>query len=312
MGINMQKIVTIGGGTGHFQILRGLKNYECGITAIVNVSDDGGSSGKLRDEYGILPPGDARQCMVALADEDESKLLRDMFSFRFKDGHNLGNLMITALAGISGSSAQAIKDASKLLNIKGNVLPVTTDDVILHGETFDGKILKGQTEVSYPKDKNSTIKRIFNVPEAFLYKEAGEAIRNADKIVICPGELYGSILPNFIVGGVREALQESKAKKIYVCNLFTKEGSYNFKAGDFVREIEKYAGIKIDKIIIGISRPSVDALRKYLGENSKLVEDNLGSDERVIRGDYAAEYPSAEKTLLRHVPEKIARAIMAA
>ena len=311
MGINMQKIVTIGGGTGHFQILKGLKNYECRITAVVNMSDDGGSSGALRDEYGILPPGDARQCMVALADEDESKLLRDMFSFRFKDGHNLGNLMITALAGISGSSAQAIKDASKLLNIKGNVLPVTTDDVILHGESADGKILKGQTEVSYPKDKNAIIKRIFNVPEAFLYKEAGEAIRDADKIVICPGELYGSILSNLIVGGMREALQESKAKKIYVCNLFTKEGSYSFKAKDFVQEIEKYAGIKLDKIIISVGKPSFDALKKYIGENSKLIEDDLGNDERIVRGNYMAEYPSAEKTLLRHVPEKIARAIMA-
>ena len=308
----MQRIVTIGGGTGHFQILRGLKNYECEITAIVNMSDDGGSSGKLRDEYGILPPGDARQCMVALADEDESKLLRDMFSFRFKDGHNLGNLMITALAGISGSSAQAIKDASKLLNLKGNVLPVTTDDVVLNAETEEGVILNGQRNVCFPEEKDVRIKRIFYEPEAFLNKEAGESIRNADKIVICPGELYGSILPNFIVEGMREALQESKAKKIYVCNLFTKEGSYNFKAGDFVQEIEKYAGIKIDKIIICISRPSADALKKYLGENSKLVEDNLGADERVIRGDYVAEYPSAEKTLLRHVPEKIARAIMAA
>jgi uncharacterized cofD-like protein len=308
----MQKIVTIGGGTGHFQILRGLKNYECEVTAIVNMADDGGSSGALRDEYGILPPGDARQCMVALADEDGSRLLRDMFSFRFKDGHNLGNLMITALAGISGSSAQAIKDASKLLKIKGNVLPVTTDDITLHGESGDGKILRGQTEVSYPKDKSTTIKRIFNVPEAFLYKDAGEAIRNADKIVICPGELYGSILPNFIVEGMRKALQESKAKKIYICNLFTKEGNYNFKASNFVQEIEKYAGIKLDKIIIGVSRPSVDALRKYLGENSRFVEDDLGADERIIRGDYAAEYPSAEKTILRHVPEKIARAIMSA
>jgi uncharacterized cofD-like protein len=308
----MQKIVTIGGGTGHFQILKGLKNYECEVTAVVNMADDGGSSGALRDEYGILPPGDARQCMVALADEDGSRLLRDMFSFRFMDGHNLGNLMITALAGISGSSAQAIKDASKLLKIKGSVLPVTTDDIILHGESGDGKILRGQTEVSYPKDKSTIIKRIFNVPEAFLYKEAGEAIRNADKIVICPGELYGSILPNFIVEGMRKALQESKAKKIYVCNLFTKEGNYNFKASNFVQEIEKYAGIKLDKIIIGIGRPSIDALKKYLGENSKLVEDDLGTDERVIRGDYAAEYPSAEKTILRHVPEKIARAIMSA
>lgn len=306
----MQRIVTIGGGTGHFQILRGLKNYECEITSIVNVSDDGGSSGILRDEYGILPPGDARQCMIALADDNESKLLRDMFSFRLKGGHNLGNLMITALAAISGSSAQAIKDAGKLLRIKGKVLPATTDDVVLYGETSEGKILQGQTEVSYPKDANAKIKRIFHVPEAFLFKEAGEAIRSADKIVICPGEIYGSILPNFIIKGMREALQESKAKKIYVCNLFTKEGNYGFRAGDFVKELEKYAGVRIDKIIINVGKPSDDILMKYLGENSRLVEDDLGSDERAVRGNFVVEYPSAEKTILRHVPEKIAREII--
>jgi len=306
----MQKIVTIGGGTGHFQVLRGLKNYECEITAIVNVSDDGGSSGRLQDEYGILPPGDARQCIVALADDNESKLLRDLFSFRLKDGHNLGNLIITALSSISGSSAQAIKDAGKLLRIKGRVLPVSTDEVVLHAETEDGKFLQGQTEVSYPKNKDTKIKRIFHVPEAYIYKEAGDAIRNADKIVICPGELYGSILPNFIVKGMREALQESKATIIYICNLFTKEGNYGFKASDFVREIEKYAGINLDYIIINVGKPSPSVLLKYLGENSSLVEDDLGSDERVVRGDYVAEYPSMEKTLLRHVPEKIAREII--
>jgi len=306
----MQKIVTIGGGTGHFQILRGLKNYECEITAVVNMADDGGSSGRLRDEYGILPPGDARQCMVALADDNESRLLRDLFSFRLKEGHNLGNLIITALAKISGSSAQAIKDAGKLLRIKGNVIPVTTDDITLYGETQEGKILKGQTEVSYPEGKNIRLKRIFHAPEAFIFKEAGEAIRGADKIVICPGELYGSILPNFIVRGMREALQETKAKIIYVCNLVTKEGSYDFKASDFIKEIEKYAGARINKIIINIGKPSSEVLAKYLGENSKLVEDDLGSDERVIKGNYVGVYPSVERTILRHVPEKIAREIL--
>ncbi|MCX8159055.1 MAG: YvcK family protein [Candidatus Pacearchaeota archaeon] len=306
----MQKIVTIGGGTGHFQILRGLKNYECDITSIVNVSDDGGSSGRLQDEYGILPPGDARQCMVALADDNEAKLLRDLFSFRLKDGHNLGNLIITALASISGSSAQAIKEAGKLLRIKGKVLPVSTDEVVLHAETGDGMFLQGQTEISYPRDKNTKIKEIFHVPEAYLYKEAGDAIRNADKIVICPGELYGSILSNFIVKGMREALQESKATIIYVCNLFTKEGTYNFKASDFVREIEKYSGVEIDYIIVNVGKPSQDVLQKYLGENSQLVEDDLGDDERVVRGNYVSEYPSMERTILRHVPEKIAREII--
>lgn len=306
----MQKILTIGGGTGHFQILRGLKNYECDLTAIVNMTDNGGSSGKLRDEYGILPPGDARQCIIGLADDSESKIIREMFSFRFKDGHNLGNLMITALANITGSYAQAIKEAGKILNIKGKVLPVTIDDVVLCAETFSGKKLFGESEITNLKEKDS-IKQICNQPEAFLYKEVREEIRKADKIVICPGEFYGSIIPNFIVKGMPEALRESRAKLIYICNLFTKGATYNFKASDFVKEIEKYSNSKINKIIINTKIPEKEVLDKYLGENLELVENDLKNDKRAINGDYVAIYPSVEKTILRHVPEKIAREIMA-
>ena len=304
----MQRILTIGGGTGHFQILRGLKNYECDLTAIVNMADDGGSSGRLRDEYGILPPGDARQCIVALANDSESRILREVFSFRLKDGHNIGNLMITALANITGSSAQAIKEAGKLLNIKGKVLPVTADNVVLYGETLDGKLLNGESEITNLNER-CRIKRIYNSPEAFLYGEVGEEIRRADKIVICPGDLYGSIIPNFITRGMPEALGDSHAKLIYICNLFTRGATFGFNLADFVAEIERYSGAKMDKILINNLRPKQDVLDKYLGENSKLVENDLKDDPRVISGSYAEVYPSVEKTILRHVPEKIAREV---
>jgi len=306
----VQKIVTIGGGTGQFQILRGLKNYECSVTAIVNMSDDGKSSGKLRDEYGVLPPGDVRQCMVALADDEHAQILRDLFNFRFKDGHSLGNLIITALAEITGSSAEGIKEAAKLIKVKGKVLPVTADSVTLSAKTEDGRTLDGQDNVSYPEGEHTKITQLMLEPEAFLFKDAGEAIREADKIVICPGDLYGSILPNFCIKGMKEALQNSSATKIYVCNMFTKEGNFNFKALDFVKEIEKYSGCKMDHIIISQDKPDQAVLDKYFTEHSKLVEDDLGDDPRALRADLAKVYPSEAKTILRHVPEKIARAIV--
>lgn len=305
----MEKIVTIGGGTGQFQILKGLRNYECEITAITNVSDNGGSSGRLIDEYGILPPGDLRQCLVALANKEDEKILRELFNYRLKDGHSMGNLIITALADIQGDFLSGVKETGKLLNISGKVLPVSNNKLKIYAETIDGKILNGEEEVSYSKE-NSGIKRLFAKEKIFLLKEVGEAIRNADKIIICAGDLYGSILPNFLVNGILEALKESSAKKIYICNLFTKQGTEKFKASDFVKEIEKYSKIKIDKIIINSRTPSQEVLRKYLQEESSFVEDDLEKDSRVIRGDYVAEYPFERKTIFRHVPEKIAQAIL--
>jgi uncharacterized cofD-like protein len=305
----MQRILTIGGGTGQFQILRGLKNYECDLIAAVNVADNGKSSGRLRDEYGILPPGDVRQCIVALANDSESRILREVFSFRLKDGHNVGNLMITALVNITGSFAQAIKEAGKLLNIRGKVLPVTTDNVVLYGETLEGRLLNGESEIT-SINEGCRIKRIYTLPEAFLYREVGEEIRRADKIVICPGDLYGSIIPNLITGGMSEALKSSHARLIYVCNLFTKGLTYGFNLSDFVAEIEKYSQVKLNTILVNSSKPDKSILDKYLGENSKLVENDLKNDSRVISGNYAEVYPSVEKTILRHVPERIAREII--
>ncbi len=305
----MEKIVTIGGGTGQFQILKGLRDCECEITAITNVSDNGGSSGKLIDEYGILPPGDIRQCLVALANKEDEKILRELFNYRLKDGHSMGNLIITALADISGSFISGVKETGKLLNITGKVLPVSSNKFKIYAETTNGKILDGEEEISYSQE-NSGITRLLAKEKVFLLKDAGEAIRNADKIIICAGDLYGSVLPNFLVKGMIKALQESPAKKIYVCNLFTKKNTEKFKASNFVNEIEKYSQIKLDKIIINSRKPSLEVSQKYLKEESSFVEDDLEKDSRIIRGNYVAEYPSERKTIFRHVSEKIAQAIM--
>jgi uncharacterized cofD-like protein len=271
------------------------------------MADDGGSSGRLRDEYGILPPGDIRQCMIALAKEENIDLRR-LFNYRLKDGHSLGNFMITALMEDHGV-APGIKKACKLLGINENILPVSLDNVTLIGETQEGEVLEGQTRISYP-GKDITLKKLFFRPEAFVYKESAEEIRAADKIVICPGDLYGSILPSFAVEGIVEAIRESNAKIVYVCNLVTKSGYSSFKASDFVRMLEMALGRKLDKILLNTKMPSEEVREKYISENSRIVGDDLGEDNRVVRGEFLSEYPSEPKTILRHVPEKVSRAIM--
>ncbi len=306
----MQRIVTIGGGTGHFQLLRGLKNYDCDITAIVSTSDDGGSSGKLRDTYGILPPGDLRQCMVALAPDDDSMVLRKLFAYRFSDGHNLGNLIITAAGSIAGGEMEGIRIASKLLNIQGIVVPVTLDHCTLMAETTHGKTIQGEKNIDVIQGKETRIQKVWLEPRAHLFKEAAQAIRAADKIVFCPGDLYGSTIPNLLVQGMSDVLKESRGKKIYACNLFTKQGCYGFNASDFVNEIEKYSKIKLDHILINTFRPSQELIGKYLLENSNLVEDNMPRDPRAIRNDFAQVYPSTPNPILRHIPEKVAKAII--
>jgi uncharacterized cofD-like protein len=307
----MQKIVTIGGGTGQFQILKGLKNYDCTITAISNMADDGGSSGKLMDEYGILPPGDIRQCMVALANGEKGKLLRDLFSYRFKKGeeHNLGNLILTALMDICGGSAEGIEEATRLLGINHSILPVTLDKSVLCAKTEEGKILKGESSIDDLLG-NSKINELFYEKGAFVYRKAANAIREANKVIICSGDLYRSIIPTLIVNGVSTSLKESNAKKFYVCNLFTKAGTYGFKASDFVKEIERYSGVTLENILINNQVPSKEVREKYLSEKSVFVEDDMQDDSRVVRGNYVAEYPSERKTIFRHVPEEIAREII--
>ncbi len=302
----MQKIVTIGGGTGHYQILRGLKNRDCEITAIVNVCDNGGHSGNLRDEYGVLPPGDSRQCLIALANEETT--LRKLFEHRIKT-ISFGNLFIAGLEDLYGSASIALKEAGKILNISGRVIPVSEDSFHINAELEDKTILKGQTEVSYPST-NKKIIRLFPDSIPHINRDAAIAIKEADKIVICPGDLYGSILPNFLVSGVNQALQESKAKLIYICNLVTKEGNYDFKTSDFVKEIERYSGKKIDKTIVNTRIPSNIVIQKYLDEHSKIIENDL--TENIIKADILEEYESKEKIIIRHHPIKTAKEIIGA
>lgn len=304
-----EKIVCIGGGTGTFTLLKGLKNYTENITALVSMADNGGSSGKLRDEYGILPPGDIRQCLIALADDNKAKMLRELFEIRFDkiDNHSFGNLFLLALEKVTGNPAEAIKEAEKILGVKGRVIPITLDKTHVCAES-ENQILNGQTEVSYAGKK---INRVFLKPDAFAFIEARQALESLgekDKIVICPGDLYGSIIPNFLVKGIREALKQSKAKKIYICNLVTKQGTENFKAQDFTNEIEKYLETKLDFIICNTKIPSGQIVDKYKGENSQFVPPF--EDERVIKEDLLIEHESGDYILARHDSQKLAKIIM--
>jgi uncharacterized cofD-like protein len=217
------KIVVIGGGTGSFTLLSELKNYTHNITALVNMVDDGGSTGVLRDELGVLPAGDIRQCLVALS---TTPRVRDLFNYRFDDGgmkgHAFGNLFMAALEKMTGSFADAVETASEVLSVKGRVEPITLDDVKMVVKLDDGTVVNGQHNVESLKIPEGQRPWLDLEPEANINPRAKRAIVEADLVVIAPGLLYGSLAPALLVKGVTRALAESKAKKIYVCNLVTK------------------------------------------------------------------------------------------
>ena len=299
------KIVTIGGGTGTYQMLRGIKGFD--VTAIVSMVDNGGSSGVLRDEYGVLPPGDIRKSIIALSQSPQ--LMKDIFSYRFVKGglkgHNLGNLIITALIDITGSHDSAIKEAANILNIQGNVLPVTIDDANLCAELEDGTIIRGETHIDVPKhNPKIAIRKVFLEPQARIYGDCKDALMDADIIIIGPGDLYTSIIPNLLVNGMTHAIQRSKAKKVYFCNIMTKHGeTTGFRASDFFKEIESYLGKgALDYVVVNSSKPGDDILERYKDQKAEFVEEDLSGFHgiNVIRADLLNE-----SDILRHDPEKL-------
>lgn len=248
------KVVAIGGGTGLSMLLRGIKNYTNNITAIVTVGDDGGSSGRLREDMGILPPGDIRNCIAALADDDD--LITELFQYRFKkgeglEGHSFGNLFLTALCAITGNMVKAVKESSKVLNIRGEVLPATLDDMKLAAEYSDGSIIKGESSIP---EAHKQIKKLFTEPaHCQALPEVLEAIAHADLIILGPGSLYTSVIPNLLVDGIVDAIMQSTAKKIYVCNIMTQPGETdNYSVASHVNALLAHAGGKkiIDAVLV--------------------------------------------------------------
>jgi uncharacterized cofD-like protein len=247
------KIVILGGGTGLPVLLRGLKHYDVDITAIVTVADDGGSSGRLRDELHIPPPGDVRNVLAALSDVEP--LVEDLFQHRFQagnglSGHSLGNLLLAAMTTITGDFVHAIREMSKVLNVRGKVLPAANQSVILHAEMEDGTVISGESKIPYSGKK---IKRVFLTPENVEpLRESVEEIKKADLIIVGPGSLYTSILPNLLVPKIGEAVCKSDAKKVYICNVMTQAGeTLDYTASDHVKALYEHLGCPfMDTILV--------------------------------------------------------------
>lgn len=242
--MNGHRVTAIGGGTGLANLLDGLRTRTENITAIVSVADDGGSSGILRDEFGMLPPGDFRSCLVALSDADPE--IKDLFKYRFATesslaGHSLGNLLIAALSNLSGSFENAIDVSSQLLNIKGKVIPSSLENIVLMAEMMDEKIVSGESNIT---SYESAIKKVFiGEPDTVAYPPAEDAIGQAELIIVGPGSLYTSVLPNFLIKGIRDAIRDASAPCVYICNVATQVGeTEGFNAGDHVHALLDHIG----------------------------------------------------------------------
>jgi len=307
-------IVVIGGGTGIFAVLSGLKKYSVNLSAIVSMADDGGSTKILREEFGILPPGSVRPALIALSNSE--KLVADLFNYRFSqgslEGHNLGNLLIAALAEMSGSFEKAIIQAGHLLNIKGEVLPSTLDNARLAAKLEDGEIIKGETNIDIPRHNGSLkIKKIWLNPPCLANPRVLQSILKANIIVIGPGDLFSSIIPNLLVKGVPETIKKSKAKKVFICNLMTKFGeTTNFDGFDFVQTLENYLGENVlDFIIFNNKKPLPERIKKYEKERATFVEyrkaDFKNKRFKIIKGNFLRP-----EGLIRHNSDKLAKLIL--
>ena len=269
------KIVTVGGGTGLSTLLRGLKTYSANITAIVTVADDGGSSGRLRREIGVLPPGDIRNCLAALADEE--RLVTELFQYRFRagdglTGHSFGNLFLTAMNDITGNLEQAIAASSEVLAVRGRVLPATLSDVRLWAELADGRRIEGESSITAAQ---GSIVKIGCTPEnPPALPRVVQAIREADYIIIGPGSLYTSVIPNLLVPEIAEAIAQRKVPRIYVCNIMTQPGeTQGYSVADHIQAIDEACGQRLfDAVLVQSKIPSAKALIRYAQENSNPVE----------------------------------------
>ncbi|MEG0151964.1 MAG: YvcK family protein [Cellulosilyticaceae bacterium] len=308
------KVVAIGGGTGLSTMLRGIKKYTSNITAIVTVSDNGGGSGKLRQEMNIAPPGDIRNCLVALANTEP--IMEQLLQHRFKEGtlkgQNFGNLFLAALADVSGSFENAVKVTGNVLAITGKVLPVTLEDVDLHATFENGECIVGETEiVEYSKEHRVMIKDIVLQPSNPMpAEEVIQAIEEADIILLGPGSLYTSIIPNLLVSQVGKTIGCSKAHKIYISNIMSQPGeTTGFSVEDHIRAIEKYIGDEaIDTTIVNNQEVPAEYMAKYIEEGAHLLaidkEDSLWQRVKRIEVPLVKVHP--DKNYVRHDSYKLA------
>ncbi len=321
---NAPEIALIGGGTGSFTLLQELKGFTPNISAIVNMSDDGGSTGVLRDEFGVLPPGDVRQCLVALSDTPD---VRDLFNYRFGGdsalaGHSLGNLILSGLEMQRGSFDQALKVASSILHITGKVLPVTLEKHSLVMQDGEEKVVGEHLIGNRPINYSDAVVSL--EPPAILNPDAAEAIRGADLVVVAPGNLYGSLLPALAVEGMSEAFAEASGKKVLISNLVTKPGQTDgWHVADYVRAIERYIGAdQIDVALHNQDLPEKDLLEKYAAEGEFPVATDIARFAEISARPLGANLVATDvvkqdesdkairRTLIRHDARQVGRQLM--
>lgn len=308
------KVVAIGGGTGLSTLLRGIKDYSANITAIVTVADDGGSSGRLRREMGMLPPGDIRNCIAALADEE--KLLTELFQYRFKageglNGHSFGNLFLTAMTDITGDLEGAIEASSKVLAVRGKVLPATLSDVTLWAKFEDGRIVEGESNI--PEVGGKIVEMGCKPPNPPATLAVIKAIKEAQYIIMGPGSLYTSIIPNLLVPEIREAITQSSAPKIYVCNIMTQKGETDgYTVSDHISAIDRACGGKIfDAVLVQGRSPSQDVLRYYASKHCHPVyldrEEVVKLGRRIVKANIMSE--NTDSSYVRHDPKLLGKVL---
>ena len=307
------KIVAVGGGTGLSMLLRGIKNITNNVTAVVTVGDDGGSSGRLREEMGVLPPGDIRNCIAALANDED--LVTKLFQYRFKageglEGHSFGNLFLTALCSITGDMVRAVKESSNVLSIRGRVLPSTLDDMKLVAEMQDGRIIHGESNIP---EAHGKIKRLFTVPQnCKALPDVISAIRDAELIILGPGSLYTSVIPNLLIQEISHEIAKSNAKKIYVCNIMTQPGETdNYSVCDHINALIRHAGSKkiIDAVLVNDFLPA-NMAKKYQLSGSYPVNLDLENLNKLgVKLVTRKLIEDSREGLVRHSSNRVARAV---
>lgn len=317
------RVVTIGGGTGHFALLSGLKNHDVDITAVVTMADDGGSTGVLRDELGVLPPGDVRQCLVALSEAGDT--MRALFTHRFSagtlKGHTLGNLVLSGLEQVTGSIVHAISHAGDILKIRGKVLPVSLERMHLYMRLQNGKVLKGEHAVDdYQHISRFGVAKVELRPKVALNPAVRRAVKEADLIVVGPGDLYTSLLPNLLVDGMPEALRRSKARKVFVAPLMNKYGQTDgLSVCGYLEVFVRMVGAQLfDTVVFADALPPAKLLKKYVDEGEPVrASTDCPKGVVMVSADILAHTPAKRvqgdalaRSFIRHDPEKLARVLV--
>ena len=318
----MKKVTVLGGGTGTFIVLSGLKQYPLDLAAIVTMMDSGGSTGRLRDQLGVLPPGDLRQCLVALS--DASDLWRELFLYRFEKGdlkgHNFGNIFLSALEKVCKDYTEVIDTASFVLKTSGKVIPVTYENTHMCVEYENGTIVKEEENIDENKEEDSRIIKAFLDPQVKVNPLAVERILESDVVIIGPGDIYTSIVPVLVTGKMKQAIMKSKAQLIYIMNLMTKSGqTTNYSAYDHLRDITYYLGRQPDAVIINNSDIPSEIAKWYESHGEHSVHNNLNTTNytgNIVLADIIEKTKHEPRkgdillrSILRHNPQKLAHSI---